>query len=343
MNKRILLLLLVASRLSAAVYQYTIPSVAETIRARVWVTDWIPTEVPDPDFEETGRRHMELVPHTYIDVRDVTLTSPPATLEIVTDTQGIRNVVLHGSYWQPMIMGYLHRLLYDKEFLLPLDTDNGATFTPELALSFAPAILRAVPPLINAVVKRNGRWVVVGVGAAQAVTRQEAQHLIDCYLLNVALILTLTRVNPDEAFSAIAYQKKHKWLPRIYNGMAAGWGTPQQVMTRRDREHLVEGREDYLPGDIAASTMTKGISLATIWAARGQEQNLINHGWANDFSPDNKIRSVALDNELGYSYYLTALDAYVYIWHYDGVVPIGKSAWPPVNFLNKFSRPPLRP
>jgi hypothetical protein len=188
----------------------------------------------------------------------------------------------------------------------------------------------------------NGKLVIVE--ATPMITREEAAVLINIYLISIAHEISTRRRNPRDVMSFVVYEKHTYATPRkVYTGRTAGWGTPDQVLARRDAAHRIL-RPDLEPAVLNASTTTKTFSFASYAAMRGREQQVMdwhdlnqqplpmpNYNSAYSRSA-NAIRGVARSNRLGMTYYLTACDAFYPSrpWEYTGFDDnrIGISEWP---------------
>jgi RHS repeat-associated protein len=113
---------------------------------------------------------------------------------------------------------------------------------------------------------------------------------------------TLSETKPDKTY--ITYIKLHP-DGRVYSGRASGYGSPEQVLAKRDNNHHMKD-EEFGP----AILDKVGYGETGKLAIRGREQQLIDaNGGAqldNNGTSGNKIRGVSKINPLGLIYHNSA-------------------------------------
>lgn len=273
-----------------------------------------------------------------------TQTIAASTLTITSNGQDITS-----TSWSTgratSVPAWVSDFLNNPDWLLD-EPDEGTPYTAINASFFAGEVIKVLPRIITGgaqVRKIGGVWVVV-IGGAVVMTSEEAQALVQIYIMDIAIAISKTRRNPRDVMSYITYEKVTYASPyKVYSGRTSGWGTPEQVRNRRDLAHLVL-KPHLAPAIINTSVVTAGFSWAAYCATRGREQSLID--WHESLGKrENAIRGVAVTNRRGWKYYFTSVDAFGFVHLYTGDRYMNEdndSEWPPDNQIGSpFVRVPL--
>ena len=109
-------------------------------------------------------------------------------------------------------------------------------------------------------------------------------------------------VRRNLTYSYAVYTKVHP-SGKVYVGRTSGFGTPDQVVRRRDIGHKYNA-EGYGPATVHSSLVSVGPSPDYRYALRGREQQVLDYyGGVGSPMVGNRIRAVSIYNPLGYIYW----------------------------------------
>ena len=110
-----------------------------------------------------------------------------------------------------------------------------------------------------------------------------------------------TRQEPQN-YSYVVYTKTNTVTGQVYVGRTSGFGTPDEVVRRRDASHHMNAL-GYGPAVVHSSLVNVG-SLQGYPAIRGREQQVIDsYGGIGSVLVGNRIRAVSPYNPLGPVYW----------------------------------------